>query len=159
MISRIFSKDWISILFTQLTLTGPHCTVEKYRILLPRFLCGSESFVFPRSQCENYGNLLSHICGKNFVKITVLLKKLLYSWFDGKKHTAGAVWKLRKFTLTVLWQNHWIFFSSNQLFSNFFNINVTFTIFCQKCLRLNCTNFKIWWTKIWSNGYRFDGKK
>ena len=128
MISRIFSKDWISILFTQLTLTGPHCTVEKYRILLPRFLCGSESFVFPRSQCENYGNLLSHICGKNFVKITVLLKKLLYSWFDGKNfgesksfiflhcdslRTYYTVWKLWKFTVTHLWQK----FRENNVFA------------------------------------------
>ena len=28
------------------------------------------------------GNLLSRIFGKNFVKVTVLLKKLLHSWFD-----------------------------------------------------------------------------
>ena len=39
------------------------------------------------------------------------------------------MWKLRKFTLTVLWQNHWIFFSSNQLFSNFFNKSVDLTKF------------------------------
>ena len=33
--------------------------------------------------CGNNGNLLSsHIFGKNFVKITFLLKKLLESWFD-----------------------------------------------------------------------------
>ena len=30
----------------------------------------------------NYGNLLSRIFGKNFVKAMVLLKKLLNSWFD-----------------------------------------------------------------------------
>ena len=34
------------------------------------------------SQGGNYGNLLSHILCKNFVKVTVLLKKLLNSWFD-----------------------------------------------------------------------------
>ena len=31
--------------------------------------------------CGNYGNSLSRIFGKNFVKVTVLLKKLLKSWF------------------------------------------------------------------------------
>ena len=30
----------------------------------------------------NYGNSLSRIFGKNFVKVTVLLSKLLKSWFD-----------------------------------------------------------------------------
>ena len=35
------------------------------------------------AQCGNYGNLLSRIFGKNFVKVTVLLRKLLKSWFDG----------------------------------------------------------------------------
>ena len=34
------------------------------------------------AQCGNYGNLLSHFFGKNFVKITVLLLRLLNSWFD-----------------------------------------------------------------------------
>ena len=33
-------------------------------------------------QCGNYGNSLSRICGKNFVKLTVLLNNLLKSWFD-----------------------------------------------------------------------------
>ena len=32
--------------------------------------------------CGNYGNILSHIFGKNFVKVTALLKELLKSWFD-----------------------------------------------------------------------------
>ena len=32
--------------------------------------------------CGNYGNSLSGIFGKNFVKVTVLLNKLLKSWFD-----------------------------------------------------------------------------
>ena len=29
------------------------------------------------SQCGNYGNSISRICGRNFVKVTVLPKKLL----------------------------------------------------------------------------------
>ena len=34
------------------------------------------------TQCGNYENLLPHIFGKNFVKVIVLLKKSLNSWFD-----------------------------------------------------------------------------
>ena len=34
------------------------------------------------SQCGNCCDLVSHIFGKNFVKVTFLLKKLLKSWFD-----------------------------------------------------------------------------
>ena len=34
------------------------------------------------TQCGNYGNSLSCIFGKNFEKATVLLNKLLKSWFD-----------------------------------------------------------------------------
>ena len=39
--------------------------------------CGSEFHVFPHSQCVNYGNLLSHYFGKNFVKATHLPKKFI----------------------------------------------------------------------------------
>ena len=34
------------------------------------------------AQCGNYGNFLSCIFGKNFVKVTILLNKLLKNWFD-----------------------------------------------------------------------------
>ena len=38
---------------------------------------------FPQcAQCGNYGNSLSRIFGKNFVKVTVLRNKFLKSWFD-----------------------------------------------------------------------------
>ena len=37
---------------------------------------------FQCAQCGNYGNSLSHYFGKNFVKVTYLLKKILKSWFD-----------------------------------------------------------------------------
>ena len=36
------------------------------------------------TNCGNYRNILSNFLGKNFVKATVLLKKLLNSWFDEK---------------------------------------------------------------------------
>ena len=35
-----------------------------------------------KTQCRNYVNSLSSIFGKNFVKVAVLLNKLLKSWFD-----------------------------------------------------------------------------
>ena len=35
----------------------------------------------PWSHCGNYGNSLSRFYGKNFVKITFLLNKLLKNWF------------------------------------------------------------------------------
>ena len=34
------------------------------------------------SQCGNYRNLLSHFFGKNFLKLTFLLKKSPKSWFN-----------------------------------------------------------------------------
>ena len=43
----------------------------------------STSFVLlSYAKCGNYGNSLASIFGKNFVKVTVLLKKLLNKRFD-----------------------------------------------------------------------------
>ena len=44
--------------------------------------CKRMAFTADTAQCGNYGNSLSHIFGKNFVKVTVLLNKLLNKWFD-----------------------------------------------------------------------------
>ena len=74
-----------------------------------------EFLVFPYCDCGTYGNLLSRLFEKNFVKVTFSLKKLLKNWFHGKKfrwerilrfpHCAlCTVWKLRKFSLTLFWQ-------------------------------------------------------
>ena len=72
------------------------------------------------SHFGNYGNLLSHFLGKNFVKPTHWLNKLLKSWFDGKKFRwekffifpqCAVLKKNEKLSLT---KN----ISSNQLFSN-----------------------------------------
>ena len=41
-----------------------------------------QSMEITERQCENYGDSLSNFLKKNFVKATVLLKKLLNSWFD-----------------------------------------------------------------------------
>ena len=40
------------------------------------------SLPFQFHKCGNYGNLLSQLFGKNFVKTTFSLLKLLKSWFD-----------------------------------------------------------------------------
>ena len=45
------------------------------------FWMGLRIFRETDSQCRNYGNLLSFFFGKNFVKVMVLLTKLLNSWF------------------------------------------------------------------------------
>ena len=43
---------------------------------------GHKAIWVSEPQCGNYGNSLSRIFGKNFVKVTILLNKLLKSWFD-----------------------------------------------------------------------------
>ena len=51
--------------------------------IFPYSRCGKmKSLVSTAAQCGNYGNSLSRIFVKNFVKVTVLLSKLLKSWFD-----------------------------------------------------------------------------
>ena len=65
-------------------------------------------------QCGNCCDLVSHIFGKNFVKLTVLLRKLQKSWFNeiffGETKffvfstLCVTVWKLQKFSLTPFWQ-------------------------------------------------------
>ena len=60
------------------------------------------------TQCGKNGNLLSHFFGKNFVKATFLLKKLLNSWYDEifwwecrvNFSITTLVWKNEKFTAT-----------------------------------------------------------
>ena len=54
------------------------------KLIWRKKLHGSEFFVLPQhTKCGNYyGNSLSRIFGKNFVKVMVLLSKLLKSWFD-----------------------------------------------------------------------------
>ena len=64
------------------------------------------------AHCKNYGSSLSRIFGKNSVKVTVILNKLLKSWFDevflGERefivfHTilwlSIAVWKFQHFSV------------------------------------------------------------
>ena len=97
-------------------------------------------------QCGNCCDLVSHIFGKNFVKLTVLLRKLQKSWFNeiffGETkffvflHCAiPTVWKNEKFGLT------------NKIFRQFsyLVISLVKTLlsrnFCQKCVRLNRSSF------------------
>ena len=105
------------------------------------------------SQCENYGNSLSRIFGKNFVKVTVLPMKLLNKWFDeiffGKS-------KFPWFQHCVLHSTH-CGKTRNSLSQNIFfrqiNSLVTYLVkpllsrnFFQKWVRENSRNFH---TVVW----------
>ena len=54
--------------------------------------------------CGNYGNLLSLFFGKNFVKVMVLLTKLLNSWFDEKKNGESTFFIFPQCALSLFWQ-------------------------------------------------------
>ena len=55
---------------------------REINVLLKNFTMNCLTKKLDGAQCGNYGNLLSRIFGKIFVKVTGLLKKLLNSWFD-----------------------------------------------------------------------------
>ena len=100
------------------------------------------------AQCGNYGNSLSRIFGKNFVKVKILLNKLLKSWFDEiffrweriSRFSTLCTMKCRlSFSLfqTTGWRNEKFSLtkkniSSNQLFSTLFSKTVNFTKFLPK---------------------------
>ena len=77
-----------------------------------------------------YFHHVGHISGKNFVKITFLLKKLLNSWFHEKRIVVRE-WEFHVFPN----QKN---ISSNQLFSSFFLVKTLVSRnFCKKCVRLH----------------------
>ena len=68
----LFSNVFLSFVYVWIRRLKCYQTVILYSRIYTRFL--------HTPQCENYGNLLSRIFGKNFVKVTVLLiKKILNS--------------------------------------------------------------------------------
>ena len=73
---KISSNQLFSYLFSKPLFLRNFCEKMWERISEISTLCSAH--------CGNYGNLLSRSFGKNFVKVTVLLKKLLNSWFDEK---------------------------------------------------------------------------
>ena len=92
-------------------------------MLLSRNFCqkkGESHFhtVQHTTQCGKYGNLLSRIFGKYFVKVTVLLKKSPNSWFDEiffseskfsfsrTVHHVQLLWKTEKFIKKMILWNH-----------------------------------------------------
>ena len=94
------------------------------------------------SQCGNYENSLSRIFDKNFVKSTVLLKKLLKSWFHEiffsvREHVSffHTVDTVLKFTVTHLWQKFREFngftkeVTKELIWRNFFSMAVNFSFF------------------------------
>ena len=97
---------------------------------------------------EVIGILCHAFFAKNFVKVTVLLNKLLKSWFD-----EIFFWWERISRFSTLWESliiHGIFCHSEFLSHPKIQINslVTYLVkpllsrnFCQKCLRENFRNF------------------
>ena len=87
---------------------------------------GESKIKFFCTQCGYYGNFLSLSFGKNFVKVTSSLKKLLNSWFDEIflresklfifPHCAVQVWceiTLRTKKNSVKWSRFFIYFHSS----------------------------------------------
>ena len=98
------------------------------------------------------GILLSLFFGKNFVKVTSLLMKLLNSWFDeiffSVKINFSAtstvwVWK-RKITLTLFLQKKSV--KSTHLLLNYIVrcFHEKFFSGCRKVVRVNCEYLTVW---------------
>ena len=77
LLSHIFGKNFVTI--THLLNKLLNSWFDEIFFRWARFFRFS---ILLRAQCGNYKNCLSHIFGKNFVKPTHLLKKLLNNWFD-----------------------------------------------------------------------------
>ena len=85
---------WLNVLYVKLIKNG---NLSPFGLSKVKILGGWQC-----AQCGNYGNSLSRIFGKNSVKVTVLLNKLLKSWFDEKKIDER---ELFVFTAKILLQN------------------------------------------------------
>ena len=96
------------------------------------------------AQCGKCGNSLSRFFGKNFVKVTVLLKKLLKSWFHENFFQWERISRFSTLCSVEKWKiySHWNFFPSNQLFSDLFSKCVAFTKFLPKKRESNFTWFR-----------------
>ena len=70
--SNVFTEKVTKELISRTIFSIISVSARENLVFLPHCVCG-----FCRAQCGNYGNLLSHIFGKTFVKVKVLLKKLL----------------------------------------------------------------------------------
>ena len=97
----------------------------------------SKLFIFPRCVVE-ITEIYSHFFGKNFVKVTFVLKKLLSRWFDEIIFVESNFF--------ILPHSHCgkiknllspKYFPSNHLFGKCF----AFTKFLQKSVRVNIHNF------------------
>ena len=83
----------------------------------------------------NCGNLFSRFFGKNFVKTTFSLKKLLKNWFDeiflGERNALP----------------HASFFPSNQFIVKFFAKSLIWRNFCGKTVAVKFRNFHSVWRR------------
>ena len=88
--------------------------------------------------CGNYGNSLSHIFGKNFVKVTFLLNELLKSWFD-EIFFGEIEFSTQCSLLSLHFVNIWKSLPYTQFFSsNQFRVKVDFS-FCHSMYLVVCT--------------------
>ena len=84
-----------------------YLVISQVKTLLSRNFC--QKCVRLDFQCGNFGNSLSNFFDKTFVKATVLLNKLIQSWFHDiffkwKTVSLSWKWKLLNFNLTHFWQ-------------------------------------------------------
>ena len=117
--------------------------LEAFKVIKNTSPCGLR----PRfSQCGNFVNCLSLNFGRNFVKVAVLLNKLLNSWFD---ETFLGESKFFIFPHCAFPQSHSIVSHINSLVKTLVSRN-----FCQKSVRVNFCNYHtvqsqlVW--KLWN---------
>ena len=102
------------------------------------------NFFAASPQCGNYGDLLSRIFGKNFVKVTDLLKESLNSWFDEIFFSESKFFIFPQHTVEK-WKiyshlNKIFVCQNNSIVIHLVNAFVSRN-FCQKCMRVNFRNF------------------
>ena len=121
--TQFFSSNWFTVKFFSKTLI--------WRKICEKIVAAVKLCI---AQCGNYGNLLSLFYGKNFVKVTFLLRNhVLDRWFDE------------------------FFFNETRVnFCNFYNYNITvwklcLTLFWQKFRESNVFTKQITKKLIWRN--------
>ena len=96
--------NFISFFLVTLTLLQKGIGIFRQINFLVKKQRFHEIFVhFSNTQCGNYGNSLSRIFGKNFVKVSVLLKKLLVRENLSSFHTVPQCGNYGN-SLTHFWQ-------------------------------------------------------
>ena len=126
---------------------------EKFRDFHSVFLVQYFSMLCLITKCGNYGNSFSRIFAKNYVKITVLLNKLLKSWFDEifcwwERISRFSTLCIKDFFREI---NSLDDFFVKLTLNNFFNKSVDFTEFLVKKVRLRMSQNIIFSSLFWKN--------